>query len=295
MNVIFDFIKGIFMGVANIIPGVSGGTMAVSMGIYDKLVSSLSNLTKKFKQSVLTLLPIVLGMIVGIGVFSFIIPYCLTNYSLQTSLCFCGLIIGGIPTIFLGLKDAVKEEKKTITPVHIIVFLIFLGIAIFMAVASPSDQSADSIRLDFIMIIKLLVIGIVASATMVVPGVSGSLLLMLLGYYSGIIGTISAFLSALKNLDMTAIGHCVGVLLPFGIGCILGILLISKLITWLFNNHKSVTYFGILGLIVASPFAILYKMENPVFTPVTVIVGVILLAAGTVFTYIFGKKTSAGN
>lgn len=109
-------------------------------------------------------------------------------------------------------------------------------------------------------------IGIVAAATMIVPGVSGSLVLMILGYYSGIIGTIRDFISALKNLNWSGLGHCVAVLIPFAIGCIVGILLISKLISWLFKKFESVTYCAILGLIAASPFAIFYKMENVLFS-----------------------------
>lgn len=292
MKFLFDFVKGLIIGIANIIPGVSGGTMAVSMGVYDRLIGSLGNITKAFKKSVLTLLPIVLGMVAGIGLFSFIIPYCLTNYSFQTSMCFCGLILGGVPAIYTSTKKAVLKDSKVIRLPHIIAFVVFLAIAIFMAIASPAQSGSDSINVNFLMVIKLFFIGIIASATMVIPGVSGSLVLMLMGYYAGIIGSISVFLSALKDLDFALLMHCVGILLPFGIGCILGIFLISKIITWLFKNYESITYFGILGLIIASPFAILLKMENASFSPVSIIVGVILLIAGTAFTYIFSKKTA---
>ena len=71
MKFLFDIIKGAFIGVANIIPGVSGGTMAVSMGVYDKLIEAINKLTKEFKKSFLTLLPLVIGMAAGIGIFSY--------------------------------------------------------------------------------------------------------------------------------------------------------------------------------------------------------------------------------
>ncbi len=293
MRFILDLIKGAFIGVANIIPGVSGGTMAVSMGIYDKLIGSINRITKEFKKSFITLLPIIIGMVAGIGVFSFIIPHCLSNYSFQTCMCFIGLIVGGIPAIITSTKDSLVKEKRHINPVHVILFLIFAAIAVFMAVASPESKGADSLNPSLGLIIKLVVMGIIASATMVIPGVSGSLVLMMLGYYSGIIGTISLFLTAIKDFDGAVLGKCVLILVPFGIGCILGILLISKLITWLLSKFESFTYCGILGLIGASPFAILYKMENPVFTPLTVIVAIVLFTVGAVFTYLFGKKTKA--
>ena len=143
------------------------------------------------------------------------------------------------------------------------------------------------------MIIMIFAFGVICSAAMVVPGISGSLLLMMLGYYSAIMGTISSFIVALKNFDGSEIGHGLAIIVPFGIGCILGILLISKLITWLLEKFESITYFGILGLVLASPFAIFYKMNPSSFSPVVIIVGIVLFLAGAVFTYWFGEKTKS--
>ena len=293
MKFILDIIKGMFIGVANIIPGVSGGTMAVSMGIYDKVVSSINGLTRQFKKSFVTLLPIVIGMAAGIGIFSFIIPHCLDKYAFQTCMCFCGLILGGVPELFLNTNKAFKKEEKKIGPFHILAFAIFLAIAVWMALASPESKGADSINTSFASILIMLGLGIIASATMVVPGISGSLILMMLGYYSGVVGTVKDFIVALKNFDKTALLHDIALLVPFGIGCILGFLLISKLITWLFKKCESVTYCAIIALVLASPFAIFMKMENASFDAVSIIVGVVLLVAGTVFTYLFGKKTKS--
>lgn len=290
MKFVLDFVKGIFVGVANIIPGVSGGTMAVSMGIYDKMINSLNNLIKKFKTSVLTLLPIVLGMAVGIAAFSFIIPYCLSNYSFQTCMCFTGLIVGGIPEIVMYAGNSLKEKNRKLNPAHILAFVLLLALAIWMALANPSENGATSVDINFFVIIRLFVYGIIAAATMVIPGVSGSLVLMLLGYYSIIMGSISSFLVALKSLNFSGMLNSVLILLPFGIGCVLGILLISKLMSWLLKKAPTVTYCAILGLIVASPFAILYKMGNPTYTPVSIIVGILLLIGGAAFTYYFSKK-----
>ena len=294
MKFIFDIIKGIFIGIANIIPGVSGGTMAVSMGVYDKLINSINSIIKDFKKSFLTLLPLVIGMIGGIGIFSYIIPYSLSHYAFQTCMCFTGLIVGGIPQIIGNASDALKKEERKMRFTHVIAFVI-LAVAVIMAVANGNNSGPSVITVDFKNIVILVAIGIVAAATMIVPGVSGSLVLMILGYYSGIIGTIRDFISALKNLNWSGLGHCVAVLIPFAIGCILGILLISKLISWLFKKFESVTYCAILGLIAASPFAIFYKMEKCTFSAVNIIVGIILFAVACAFTYLFSKKTKSTN
>lgn len=295
MKFIFDIIKGIFIGVANIIPGVSGGTMAVSMGVYDKIINSINSITKEFKKSFLTLLPLVIGMIGGIGVFSYIIPYSLSHYAFQTCMCFAGLIVGGIPQIIGNTSDALKKEERKIGFTHVIAFIVLAALAVIMAVANGNNSGPSVITVDFRNIVILVVIGIVAAATMIVPGVSGSLVLMILGYYSGIIGTIRDFISSLKNLDWSSLGHCVAILVPFAIGCIIGILLISKLISWLFKKFESVTYCAILGLIAASPFAIFYKMEKCTFTTVNIIVGIVLFAVACAFTYLFSKKTKSAN
>lgn len=295
MKFIFDIIKGIFIGVANIIPGVSGGTMAVSMGVYDKIINSINSITKEFKKSFLTLLPLVIGMIGGIGVFSYIIPYSLSHYAFQTCMCFAGLIVGGIPQIIGNTSDALKKEERKIGFTHIIAFIVLAALAVIMAVANGNNSGPSVITVDFKNIVILVVIGIVAAATMIVPGVSGSLVLMILGYYSGIIGTIRDFISSLKNLNWSGLGHCVAILVPFAIGCVVGILLISKLISWLFKKFESVTYCAILGLIAASPFAIFYKMEKCTFTTVNIIVGIVLFAVACAFTYLFSKKTKSAN
>ncbi len=287
---ILDMLKGAFVGVANIIPGVSGGTMAVSMGVYDRIIESINHLFKKFKQSFLSLLPLILGMVIGIAAFSFIIPHCLEAYPFQTRMCFAGLILGGGPELISATGNALKREKRSINPFHLVLFIAFLALAVWMAILSPADSGSESLPTDWLSLLKLVGIGAIAAATMVLPGVSGSLVLMLLGYYAGIIGTIKLFLTALKGFNGTTLLHCVLVLIPFAIGCVLGIILISKLISWLFKRFESFTYCGILGLIAASAFAIFYKMGPVQLTTINVIVGVILFVAGTCLTFFVGKK-----
>lgn len=291
MKFIFDIIKGAFIGVANIIPGVSGGTMAVSMGVYDKLIEAINKLTKEFKKSFMTLLPLIIGMAAGIGIFSYIIPYSLTHFAFQTCMCFSGLVIGGIPQIIGETKNALTKEKKKINPVHIIAFLIMLGIAVGMALANGSESSSAALAVDAKTLIILVFIGIIAAATMIIPGVSGSLIMMILGYYTGVVSLIRDFISALKNLNWDALLHCIILIIPFAIGCIAGVLLVSKLISWLFKKFESITYCAILGLIFASPFAIFYNMESCTFNAVTIIVGILLFTASTAFTYFFSKRT----
>lgn len=293
MKFIIDIIKGAMVGVANIIPGVSGGTMMVSMGIYQKIIGAINNLFKEFKKSVLTLLPILIGMVLGIGVFSFVIPWCLEVYPFPTSFCFIGLILGGVPAIIKPTRESLAKEKKSISVPHIIAFIFFFVLAIVMAAMNETETSSASFDLNIGFVITIFIVGVVAAATMVIPGVSGSLVLMILGFYSGIMESVSGLIASLFEGDWSAFGHYFGILLPFGLGVIVGILGVAKLIDWLFAKYPSITYCGILGLIVASPIAIIIKMGTNNINPVTVIVGIVLLVVGTWFTYWFGKKSES--
>lgn len=291
MKFLVDVIKGMLVGVANVIPGVSGGTMMVSMGIYEKIIGVVNNLFKDIKKSILTLLPIGIGLVLGVVVFSFIIPFCLEEYPFPTCFCFIGLILGGVPAIVNPAKESLKRDNKKINFGHIIIFAALFALAVGMAAMNETETNSASFDLNFGFMLIMFVIGVISAATMVIPGVSGSLVLMILGFYSGIMSSISGFIKSVLSFDWLAVFHNIGILAPFGIGVVVGIFAVAKLIEWLFAKFPSFTYSGILGLIIASPIAIIIKMGSKNINAVTVILGIVLLVVGTWFTYWFGKKT----
>ncbi|MCM1082920.1 MAG: DUF368 domain-containing protein [Clostridium sp.] len=293
MNFFIDLIKGIFVGVANVIPGVSGGTMAVSFGIYDKLLSSISNLFKSFKKSVKTLFPIAIGMAVGIIGFTFIIPVILKSQPFITAAAFTGLIFGGIPMIVKALKSGWDNDAHKSIAINVILFIVFTALAVALPFLGGDSESGILLTADFITIIKMLFLGVIASATMIIPGVSGSLVLMILGYYFGVINAVKDFITALKNLDLSGMIDRALLLAPFAIGCLVGIFFISKLIKWLFEHFCSATYSAILGLILSSPVSIFCKVQEEYnmqkTSVVQIVIGVILFIACTIFTLYLGK------
>ena len=128
--------------------------------------------------------------------------------------------------------------------------------------------------------IMIFFVGIIAAATMVIPGVSGSMIMMILGYYNTIIDTINNFINALKDFNITAMLDTFVVLVPFGIGVVVGIVAVAKLIEFMLKKYPLVTYWAIIGLIVASPFAILIMMEVGTIGIMEILTGVVLLAIG---------------
>ena len=294
MSYIWMILKGMLMGIANIIPGVSGGTMAISLGIYDDLIYSITHLAKNWKKSLRILLPLGGGLVLGIIGFSYLIEVLLSQYTLPTALAFIGLILGGIPILMKSFLLALRQEQKKISFSHIALFVVFFALVISLALIQAEGNTMLTINLSFGSMITMFFIGVVASATMVVPGVSGSLVLMVLGYYYGILNSVTGFFDALTAMDLGQLWHYTGILFPFGIGVLAGIFLISKLIEYLFTNHPTLTYSGILGLVLASPFAIMYNTNalndlQGSSALLFLIIGLILAVVCFLLTYYLGK------
>lgn len=129
-------------------------------------------------------------------------------------------------------------------------------------------------------VLKLLIVGVIAAATMVVPGVSGSMMLMVLGYYNTILESINDFVEAALSLDMPVIVENMLILVPFGIGVILGIFLIAKIIEFIFQRAEAHAYWAILGLILASPIAILLKTDWSGFSVLAIVTGAAAFGIG---------------
>lgn len=274
ISMIKSFLKGMVIGIANIIPGVSGGTMMVAMGIYDKLIHCITHLFSEFKKSVLFVLPIGVGMVVAIAASSFALSAMFETIPIQTNLLFVGLILGGLPAI---LK---KVKGSSIRIGHAAAGLIFFALVVGLAFIGESEGQAADLSFSLVNVLKLFGVGVVASATMVIPGVSGSMILMLMGFYQPILDAIKNFFKALAALDMNGILTGLEVLVPFGVGVVAGVFAIAKLVEIIFEKFPLYAYWAIIGLIVASPFAIYLMGTFPALDVVSAITGVIALVAG---------------
>lgn len=273
MKLLNQILRGAVIGVANIIPGVSGGTMMVSMGVYDTLIYCITHLFSQFKQSVKTLLPYAIGMVVGIVALASILKFLFANYALPTSTAFIGLILGGLSPLLH------KINKKKVNWLSIAVFVLFFAGIIALALTGDV-ANPESLTLDVGQVLILLVMGCIAAATMIIPGVSGSMILMLLGYYTPVLNAVDNLKNAVFSLDFAAMVTPVFTLLPFGIGVVLGIFGVAKLIEWLLQRFPTQTYCAVLGLVVASPVAILLRTDMSGVTWVLILISLVTFAAG---------------
>lgn len=274
MKLLLDMLRGVVIGLANIIPGVSGGTMMVSMGIYDTLIYCITHLFRQFKKSVLTLLPYGIGMVLAIVVGAFGLKAAFASFPLPTNALFIGLILGSVPMILKQMRG-----EKIGVPGAVIFLAMFALVVVLKAI--ESDRSVE-IVLSVGEVIKLFFLGCIASATMVIPGVSGSMILKTLGYYEPIVtGAITGLTSALAGGEWGLVMHNVGILLPFGIGVVVGIFAIAKFIEVMLAKWKGYTYCAILGMVAASPVVIL--MDGSIYAgadALIIVASVVLLAAG---------------
>lgn len=280
-------VKGFIMGIANIIPGVSGGTLALTLGIYERFIGAISHFFSNLKENIKFLLPIAIGLCLAILSMSRVIDYSYEHFPIPTTLFFVGLVIGGIPMLYHKVKG--KKEGKQIS--SWIILLMTFSLVIVMAFADQLFGTTAKVNLsglDLWGYIILFFVGMIAAATMVIPGVSGSLVLMLLGYYYPILKVVKS-LTKFENL-----GENILIAGIFGIGVLIGIVLISKIIEFLLKKFETKTYYGVLGFIFASilaiPISTYNEVENLVFSVPQILIGIIFMAIGGLIAYKLGDE-----
>lgn len=236
MNGFLNMIKGIFIGAGAIVPGVSSGVLCVIFGIYEKLLDAVLNFFKDIKHNIKFLFPIALGVGIGVLLFSNILNYFLYEFPVQTKSIFIGLIIGTIPSL---IKEV--NEKETFKPQNVVYLLIALAIGMITVIVENQINIVSNG--DKMSIMYLVMSGAIMSIGIVVPGVSSTIILMLLGVYS-------VYLQSVANLYLP-------VLIPLGIGLILGSIIVMKITKKLLETHYGKTFYSIIGFTIGSVFVLL--------------------------------------
>lgn len=265
--------RGILMGISDLIPGVSGGTIAFILGIYDRLLESISGFfSRDWKKYLGFLVPLGTGIAITLLLFSRVIEYLLEQHYEATQFFFMGLIIGVIPYI---MKQA--EVKKNFTARHLIILVVIGAVLAATAFIPTEDNLAPITSLTLPVFFLLFFSGWLASMAMLLPGISGSFILLLLGVYSTAINALSTL-----NIPIA---------MAIGAGVIVGFIVSSKAIQYLLEHFTYVTYAAIIGLILGSLFVVF-----PGFSAdsTTLITSLVTFALGLVFTLLFSspKKTA---
>ena len=248
---IINFIRGLFMALADSVPGVSGGTIAFIMGFYDKFINSLDGLIygnkKEKKEAIIFLIKIGIGWITGMILASLILASLFEKNIYEISSLFLGFIILSIPLI-------IKEEKKDLKGKYINLIFTLIGIFIVVLITklnpvSSSENAVDITHLNIMLALYIMLAGALAISAMVLPGISGSTLLLIFGLYVSVMTGIKETLHF--NFSYLPALIC------FGIGIVIGILSIIKLIKKALNKYRSQTIYLVLGLMIGSIYAII--------------------------------------
>lgn len=254
----FDFLKGIIVGIANILPGFSGGVMAVSFNVYDKLIYALTNFYKKPIQVFKDIWGLALGIGFGILVSIFGIKLFLDNFPIPTIFFFTGLIVGSIPNIYDRVDAKRINWKKVLS--FLFGFGLITALLIFSITYNETNTGVVIGSVSVKDIIILFFVGIIAAATMIIPGVSGSLILLAIGYYNYIIDFTTSFMKSVFSIDFNGIFSNLLLVVALGLGIVVGMLSLAKIVEKLIDKYPKLFYSVVLGLLIASPFAIIYQM-----------------------------------
>lgn len=260
-----NFIKGIAIGIATIVPGVSGGTMAIIVGIYDDLIHSVSSFFKEIKKNIIFLMIVGLGAILGIISFGSIVDYGLQNFKYPVTFLFLGIVCGGIPILYKQSKA--KEHSKKDLIFVVIGFLIVMLMTFYKdTVINLSDATGIA------NIVFLIFAGIIIAVALILPGISTSFLLLTFGLYDKTI-------DAIKTIDLNY-------LIPIVIGTMLGVIFTTKLLENFLNKQPSKTYLLILGFVIGSILEVFPGIPNDL----NIIYSIVTFAVGLIATKYISEK-----
>ena len=260
MEYISLFMKGIIIGIGKIIPGVSGSMLAISLGVYEEIIDSISNIFKNFKENALFLINIGSGIVISIILISKLIIFLLNNWYFQMMMLFIGLIIGGIFSLFKVVKE--KKSFKYIT-------ICFIPFLFFFLLSILETNIRINIKFNYI---NCFFIGILETFTMIIPGISGTAIMMMLGIYD-------------EQLMIFSNWEYFSYLIIFMIGVFIATILLSNIISKVLTKYRIGSYYLILGFSLSSILTLLKITLSIDFNITELLIGMSLLIIGTIISY----------
>lgn len=247
-EILVSIFVGFFIGLSVIVPGISGSAIAMIMKVYDKMMYSFSNLFKRFKDCILYLIPIGIGIVAGFGIGFVLVKLLLETIPFITICFFVGLMVGTFPILFKEIKgEPSTMNRKLLFLVGILVPLLIIAVSLF----ANGDNSL--VGLNFGHYALFLFLGVLISLTQIVPGLSATVLLMMFGYYTAILNGVGTELFTDFKLMLVYIALVVGF--------VIGILLFSKVINRLLDKQRKPFFYTICGLSVGSMLAVFLGKE----------------------------------
>lgn len=280
MRFISLFLKGMVVGVANVIPGVSTGTFMVLLGIYDELIEAIGNFLsdkEKIKSYLIFLFPLGIGTVVGTLAFAKLATFVLDRYPVPAQFFFIGLILGSIPSVIKMHPDMKPSTRR------VIALAVSLGLAILVGLGAKSETLGHfSAAPSSSGLLYFGIVGFFAGGAVITPGMSGSYIFLLAGTYEPI-------MQALASLTQPPIHWGVIVAVATGVG--VGVLICSRLINLALKRQPAVTFYAILGLICGSFIGL---WPSDLGLSVSSLAGILTFAIGVMIAYLLRKPAGSG-
>jgi len=287
-----NILNGAVYGVTLIIPGVSATIFAIMLGFYDELIVTMNHFREDYRKNIRYSAAFLLGVAAGAVAFSSVVLFFLDNYPYQTMMLFKGLLAGIVPLI--ALKTKKPEQKVSIREITIAALFLAALIAVARLGAVPETDPAEAGgAMNVALVLYVLLAGIINGATLVIPGLSGAFLLLIMGLYPLVIQSISSVGVYMGNLgNMSLLAEIGVVLIPFGVGGVIGLLGMARLMEKLLRDYREAVYAAILGLVIASLITLFldFTIGGRGLPAAAIATGIILFCLGGVAAFFLGKR-----
>ena len=306
-------LAGMGIGAGAAIPGVSGAAIALIFGVYYDIITAVNNFRKKFGWAILVLLPILIGIMIAV-IICVILFHLAFEYCMFALICiFAGFLIGSFPSVREEVKDVKTSKKHIIAAVCGGLFVITLGVLSVVLGSKGASVTHAFLEMPVWLYFVLIPVGAIAAVALTVPGLSGSLILLIIGFYRPMMDNATWWGEEILGVasynglqSWQHLPHLLGMIGCFGVGCVIGVVLISKLMSFLLNKFHDVTYFAILGFILGSIFVLFFNYDifnyyrvwagasipniNPMMSMyLEMIIGFVLLGGALVLSYFLSK------
>jgi len=282
MNKLISGIKGFLIGAANISPGISSGTLMIIFNVYDRFVDAANLFFKHPIKSIMSIIDILIGFVLGIIASFLIVSYTYKSFPLAITLLILGLVFGG----YKQTIDKIKTKQK---PIYIFILII----SALIVGALPLVSYMNGIYTGILYYVILFFLGLVVAFFLVAPGVSGALVLLIFGYYYHILDLGREIFELLLNGKIIEALPKMLPILVLAISVIIGLVISLKLIKKIMTKYETGFYFSVMGVLIGSPFAILILLFKDFsiysFGPLQWVVGILLLVISFLLIFLMIK------
>ena len=262
MKFLKRFLAGMGIGTGAAIPGVSGAAVAVIFGVYEDIIGAVNNFRKKFGYAILVLIPILLGIVAAVIPCIYLFSLAFEHLMFVLICIFAGFLIGSFPSILDKVKGVKPNRLQIVLIITGFLFVVMLGV---LSVAFGDKLNImgvfNNIKSNWWLYLVLIPVGVAAAVALTVPGLSGSLILLVIGFYRPLVDSVKSWASLCVHGDWSMAGPLIGVIGCFGIGCLIGVVLVSKIMTILLAKHHDSTFFTIIGFILGSICVLFFNYD----------------------------------